>query len=162
MMGNKKGLSDIVITLLIVVLSLVAIGGVWFVVRNVLNRGNQQTDIGAKCLAIAVDATAVVCDNSGANQVCSVTLTKTGSDEISGVNLIFKNSLTGVQSSQLVTSVGDVPVVLGKTATDVDTQVLSTNALDTVEVIAYFTDESGNVRNCEQRTSFKFTAPAAA
>ena len=161
MMGNKKGLSDIVITLLIVVLSLVAIGGVWFVVRNVLNRGNQQTDIGAKCLAVVVDATKVECDHTGTNQVCDVTLSKQGSDAISGVKLVFKNSGTGVQSSTAVDFAGDVPEVVGVVATDRDTLVASTNALDTVEVIPYFTDASGNVQLCQQRTSFKFVAAAA-
>jgi hypothetical protein len=43
---NKKGMSTIVITLLIVVLSLVAIGGIWAVVQNVLNTNSKQIQTG--------------------------------------------------------------------------------------------------------------------
>ena len=157
-MGNKKGLSDIVITLLIVVLSLVAIGGTWFVVRNVLNKGSSQTDYAARCLTVAVDATRVTCVNGTTNKECSVTLVKSGAEVISGVNLVFKNSVTGVLSSALVNSAGDVPEVVGRQALTLDTLVAKANALDTVEVIPYFTDASGNVKRCDQRTSFKFTA----
>jgi hypothetical protein len=165
MIGNKKGLSDIVITLLIVVLSLVAIGGVWFVVRNVLNTGNQQTDVGAKCLAIAVDATRVTCETPSqiANHNCSVALSKTGSEAVSGVKLVFKNAITGTQSSAAIDVAGDVAVAVGKTtalAAETNTLVVKTSALDTVEVIPYFTDASGNIQLCQQKTSFKFVAVA--
>lgn len=157
-MGNKKGLSDIVITLLIVVLSLVAIGGVWLVVRNVLSKGGQQSDSAAACLAVAIDATKVVCTSTGTNKACNVTLAKTGSDAISGVKLVFKNLATGVQSTEAIDSPNDVPEIVGRTAIISDTKVLSTNALDTVDVIPYFTDPSGNVISCSQKTSFKFVA----
>ena len=52
--NNKKGLSSIVITLLIVTLGLVAIGGVWMVVRNLLQSNSKQVQTNS--LTIDLDA----------------------------------------------------------------------------------------------------------
>ena len=159
MIQNKKGLSDIVITLIIVVLSLVAIGGVWFVVRNVLNTGSQGVDIGSKCLSVTVEATKVNCTGSAVNpKVCTVALSKTGSALISGVKLVFKNTASGAVSAAAVSVAGDVPVAVGKVTTQ-NSGIVGLTALDTVEVIPYFTDTSGNEQLCSQRTSFSFVAP---
>ena len=40
---NKRGLSTIVVTLILVVLSLVAVGVVWAVISNLLKTGEQQS-----------------------------------------------------------------------------------------------------------------------
>ncbi|MEK6827211.1 MAG: hypothetical protein AABX99_01880 [Nanoarchaeota archaeon] len=40
---DKRGLSTIVVTLILVVLSLVAVGVVWAVISNLLKTGEQQT-----------------------------------------------------------------------------------------------------------------------
>ena len=65
MINNKKGLSAIVATLMIILLVLIAVGIIWVVVRNVVESGTQNIDIGAKCLEVDVRATAV----SPTNQV---------------------------------------------------------------------------------------------
>jgi len=52
--NHKKGLSTIVATLVIILLVLVAVGIVWVVVRNVIERGTNQVDINAKCIGAEV------------------------------------------------------------------------------------------------------------
>ena len=42
MFKDKRGLSTIVVTLILIVLSLVAVGVIWVVVSNLLNTGTQQ------------------------------------------------------------------------------------------------------------------------
>ena len=161
MIENKKGLSDIVITLLIVVLSLVAIGGTWFVVRNVLDSSNRNADINAKCLNAVVDATRVNCSNPvdpALNKNCTVFLSKKGSEVINGAKLTFKNLTSGIASAGAVDFSGDVPELVSISQT-VDTLVPKANGLNTVEVTPYFTDPSGNVKLCQQKTSFTFVAP---
>jgi hypothetical protein len=158
MIENKKGLSDIIITLLIVVLALVAIGGVWFVVRNVLSSGTGETDVAAKCLSITLEATRVNCSNPGdpaLNKNCTLVLAKTGSEPISGVKLIFKNITSGIQSAGAVDVPNDVAELVGLTTT-VDTLVPKANGLNSVEVVPYFIDASGNAQLCSQKTSFRF------
>jgi len=44
-MINKKGLSEVVTTVLIILLAIVAITIVWFVVRNVIKSGSEEADI---------------------------------------------------------------------------------------------------------------------
>ena len=43
---KKKGLSTIVITLIIILISLVAVGIIWVVVRNVIQTGTEQVALG--------------------------------------------------------------------------------------------------------------------
>jgi hypothetical protein len=158
MIKNKKGMSDIVITLIIVVLSLVAVGVVWFVIRGVLNTGTAGVDLGAKCLNTNIEATKVNCTAVGVNpKICTVTLLKTGSEVISGVKLVFKNSVAGTTSSAAIDVAGDIPAVVGKMTTQ--NALVAGVALDTIEVTPYFTDGSGNQQICSQKTSFEFVAP---
>ena len=42
MKNNKKGLSTIVATLLIILLTLVAVGIIWIVIRNVVQTGTDS------------------------------------------------------------------------------------------------------------------------
>lgn len=51
-MRNKKALSDLTITILIVILSLVAILGVWFVVNKVINSQEQFTIYKEECFNV--------------------------------------------------------------------------------------------------------------
>lgn len=44
--GNKKGLSDVVTTLIIILLSLVAVGIVWVVVNNLISGGTEDINLG--------------------------------------------------------------------------------------------------------------------
>jgi len=158
MINNKKGMSAIVVTLIIIVLSLVAIGGVWLVVRNILNTQTGQLDIGSKCLNTNVEATKVNCTAVGVNpKRCTVELSKTGSEVISGVKLVFKNDITGIASSAAIDVAGDVPVVVGKRATQ--DALVGAVAINTIEITPYFTDGSGNQQLCSQKTSFEFVAP---
>ncbi|VVB82275.1 Uncharacterised protein [uncultured archaeon] len=53
-MKNKKGLSSVVIALILIVISLVAIGVVWFVVQNLINQSSKQID-GISGLTINLD-----------------------------------------------------------------------------------------------------------
>ena len=60
MKRDKRGMSLIVTTLIIVVLVLVSIGIVWVVVRSIIEGGTEQIDYNTKCLEINLRATAVV------------------------------------------------------------------------------------------------------
>lgn len=154
MLGDKKGLSTIVITLIIILISLVAVGIVWVVVRNVITGGTKTMESSAKCIVTDVEATAVNCSNVGANRYCSITLQRsgTGTDAIGGVKLIFKNTTAGT-SSPLIDVLQNIEPLLMTTVTR-NTTLVSVNRVD---VTAYFKDESGNDQICGQTNSFTFT-----
>ncbi|MCL5018488.1 MAG: hypothetical protein M1416_01835 [Candidatus Pacearchaeota archaeon] len=147
---NKRGLSTIVITLILILLSIVAVGIVWVVINNVIKTGTGGVDLGAKCLGVLVEATASNC----AAGVCDVTLSRSGTetDAIAGVKMVFRDSTAG-ESSDVIGEAGNIEALAGKTVADVDTGL---TAPDKVEVTVYFEDASGNEQLCSQASSFEF------
>lgn len=156
MKEGKKGLSTIVITLILILLSLVAVGVVWFVVNNVIKGGTSGVDINAKCLNVIVEATKVECTAG----VCDVTLMRsgTGNDEIGGVKLVFRDSTAGTSSAVIdkdddTELGGNIEALAGKIIADVDTEL---DAPDKVEVTVYFEDDAGKEQLCAQSTPSEF------
>ena len=140
---NKKGLSAIITTLLIVLLVLVAVGIVWAVVRNIITTGAEGVELGAACLYIDIQATTVDCTTPSA---CDITLERSGTadDEIAGVKMIFRDS-TNVASSSIIPSVGNIERLVGKPIIDLDSTLA---APDSLEITPYFLDGSGNEQLC--------------
>jgi len=157
MFGDKRALSTIIVTLIIILISLVAVGIVWVVVRNLISGGTEGIEVNSKCMNVIIEPTKVNCSNSGVSRICDVQLMRsgTGSDEIGGVKLIFKNSTSGA-SSNLLTLEGNIEALVGKKETGVNTTVLASAGVDTLEVTAFFKDTSGNDQICAQTGSFEF------
>jgi hypothetical protein len=147
MTKNKKGLSDIVVTLIIIVLSLVAIGVVWTVVNNLLKGQTSSAEITSKCLGVNLEVTKVICGTANP-KICnlSISRTGTGTDAIAGVKIVFQET-NGTRTSAVISKVGDVPALVGGSYT------LLASTLTTpkrVEVTPYFTDASGKEQLCSQ------------
>ena len=142
---NKKGLSAIVTTLLVILLVLVAVGIVWGVVRNIIQEGAKGVGSGARCLNIDVEAISVSCTDN----VCGGTLERTGSDndEIGGVKLVFYSD-TG--NSGVIPQEGNIEALVGKSFSNIDTSLSEPNRVD---VTVYLVDDSGNEQLCSQTTS---------
>jgi len=147
---NKRGLSAIITTLLVILLVLVAVGIVWAVVSGLLTGGAEDLEFSAKCLNVDVRATAVVC----AVGDCNVTFERTGieTDSLGGMKLVFRDSTAGTNSG-VIDELGDVEVLAGTTTASIGTNV---TAPDSVEVTPYFIDDSGNDKLCAQTTSRTF------
>ncbi len=152
MIKNKRGLSAIITTLLIVVLVLVAVGIVWAVVSGLLIGGAEDIELSAKCLNVDVKATAVVCTGADPD-ICNVTLERTGTETeaIAGVKLVFRDSTSGTNSG-VIQNASNVEALAGRTILDVATTL---TAPDSVEVTPYFLDASGNDQLCDQKTRTK-------
>ena len=150
-MVNQKGVSTIVVTVILVALSLVAVGVVWAVVSGVIGSSTEGAEISSKCLNVEIRATSADCTNPAA---CVVKLerTGTGDDVVSGVKMVFENA-AGARSAASVDSSGDVLKLVGRTAT-VASGIAAT--VNKVEVTTYFTDASGNEKLCQQTYPFSF------
>ncbi len=147
-MENKKGLSTIVVTLMIILLVIVAVGIVWVVVRNFIGSGTESIEISAKCLEVDIKATAVV---NTAGTTYDVTLARTASGEaIEGVKIVFFNAADN--ASSVVDVPGNIAPLITVTKS-VDGQIVDSNK---VEVTPYFKDASGNEKPCLQTSSFSF------
>jgi len=155
MISDKRGLSTIVITLIIILISLVAVGIVWVVVRGVIQGGTAQIDITAKCLGVDIAATKVNCSSIGVSRICDVQLTRTGTgtDVIGGVKLVFRNITAQTSPSGLINVEGNIDPLVWKLQTGINTTLAS---VDNVQVTPFFKDASGNDAICSQTNSFTF------
>jgi len=146
-MVNNRGLSAVITTLIIILLVIVAVGIIWVVVRNVIEEGTEQLDLGTRCLAVDTRATIVV-NTTGTTY--DVTLHRSaGGDDIGGVKLVFFNS---TDNSGVIDVSGNI-VPLATDTSNVDGEVTDANK---VQVTVYFTDASGNEQLCSQTNDFEF------
>ena len=149
---NKKGLSEIVATLIIILLTLIAVGIIWVVIRNVVEGGAEQVDISQKCLAVELDAVTV---NETSSGVYAVTLRR-GSDSQGDVG-VKVNIFQGIATSSGVLNFGafgDLDALGTVTKTITTAPILAGG--DKVEFTAFFQDVSGNEQLCPQTKSFSF------
>lgn len=156
MINNKKGLSTVITTLIIILLVLVAIGIIWVVVRGIVEDTTKATDYAVECLKVDVRATSVACSGSPTGDVCNVTLARSaGGNTIAGVKMVFHN-LTSQRSSAVLDSrinanpvlnVGDIAPLTTKTAYLMSTGVNGTNRVD---VTVYYLDDTGADQLCNQ------------
>lgn len=161
MLENRKGLSTIVVTLIIILLSLVSIGVVWVVVNNLVKTGTSGVEIGTKCLGVEVAATRVTCiagPTSPNEQFCDVTLSRTGTstEEIGGVKMVFKNMTSGASGTAVVDVPGNVEQLVSRQSGSVNSTLLTAQGVDKVEVTVYFNDEEGNAQLCPRTSEFSF------
>jgi len=91
-MKNKRGLSDIVATLIIILLVIVAAGIIWVVVRNVVQSGADQIELGQRCLAVNIEYVGVV-ETSVGSGIYNVTLARrAGGQDMAGVKITLFNN----------------------------------------------------------------------
>ena len=155
MLNNKKGLSAIIVTLILILLSIVAVGIVWVVVNNILKGETGKVGTGTACLETNVEATRVVNSTLTPNDY-AVTLTRdAGGDEIGGVKLIFSSTWSNKTVTTLNAQPGNIAPLETKTVTAVGVGPTVLNA-DAVEVVVYFTDDSGNENLCPNSSPFEF------
>jgi len=157
MIGDKRGLSTIIVTLIIIGISLISVGIVWVVVRNLIGSQTGTIEITSKCLNTYVDATAINCTSVGTNvpsRICDVSFMRTGagSDVIGGIKLVFRNT-TAQTSSNLITVSGNIEPLVGLRKTGINTTLGGVNKLETT---VFFTDDSGNGQTCLQTSPFTF------
>jgi hypothetical protein len=147
-MNNKRGLSTIVTTLIIVALSLVAVGIVWVVVNNIVTKQTANIDYKAKCLDLEVRATSANCTIVGTNYACDVTLKRTlGEEAIGGVRLVFTDGTNSLKQYDTAEN-----LVTSKAYTAIDTAQIVKPTVVTAAV--YFKDTENVKQVCAGSTTF--------
>ncbi len=154
MIKNKKGMSDIVVTLVIILLSLIAIGVVWVVVNNLIKSGTENAEINAKCMRVQLEVVSANCNTSGS--ACTVVVKKTGTtDALAGVKVAFSNASNAYTATAL-DAPGDiaslVPTTL-KNATDSEVFDAGVASPSKVEVTPYFKDASNKEQLCTNQVA---------
>jgi len=85
---GKKALSDVISTLLILLLVFVAVAILWVVIRNVINQGSEQVTLGKFTLDLKIDQVSV---DEIANQVSVRVKRNTGDGEFVGLKIIVSD-----------------------------------------------------------------------
>lgn len=138
---NKRGISTIIATLILILLTVVLIGIVWVVVNNIVGSSTSQINSQSQCFNSGIQITAATCDQNGT--YCNVTIQRTtGSDVIGGVRLAFQNA-----ASQSATA--DIPgnvVQLGLETANIP-QVNVTN-VSSIQAAIYFGNTTTSQRVC--------------
>jgi len=126
-MKNKKGLSAIIVTLMMIAFALIAVGIVWVVINNVIEGGTDDIEKTQKCMD--VDFTDVSMEHefgplTDNNYIVSLKM-GTSVEDLDGVKLIFKNED------------GDLSEVFDSEDLDVDGDF---SPLNTVKITQAFAD----------------------
>lgn len=157
MKNNKKGLSTIVATLLIILLTLVAVGIIWIVVRNVVQGGADQVEIDAMCLEANVEATRV---DYAAPATTMVTVYRNGGDDpLAGIKLVFTESdgSENLVEDWPLDDVAPNDPLDALEAREIGPFDLSGMTDPTkVSVVVYFKDSSGNEQLCSTANQLTF------
>jgi len=146
-MKDKKGLSQIVTTVIIILLVIVAIALIWGVVSKLLSdKGTQITNQG-KCIDINLQATKIVpvTVNGTTNYTVTVQRKMGGDGTVATAKLIFYNSSASSNISSSFGTFTNPGDVLTKTVSGV------ANATK-VDVNSYILDDSGKSLFCGTTT----------
>jgi len=152
MMINKKGLSTVVTTLIIVLLTLAAIGIIWGPISDLLSKGEGAIDK-TKCLDVDIRATKVVNANElGVEPMTyNVTLQRSAAGEGSfGVKLIFFDA-AGNPGAVETPSEFFAPLQ-PKTIGPITGIVNATK----VEITPYYIDTDGKEKLCDIKSTYEF------
>ena len=153
-MSNKKGLSTVVTTLIIILLVLVAVGIIWGVVNNLLTKSKGKIESSAECFDLDVHAVKVSDDTSdGGDNDYNVFLERSagGSDSAIYAKVSFVNA--GGESDLEDFDVGLLQLeTKNKSFTDVGV----VNATK-IKVTPYYLDESGAEKLCPITTEYEFS-----
>jgi len=142
-MQNKRGISGVILTILMIVLVLAAVVIIWGVITNLLKTQSEGISVNSKCLSVSIQATKLTCGGAQSD-ICNVTVSRTSTGgAIAGIKLVFTNAAGGTNYIKDV--LGNVAPLETKTITNVTTGLANT---DKVTVSAYFTDASGKEQLC--------------
>jgi hypothetical protein len=152
---DKRGLSTVVTTLIIILLTLVAIGIMWFAVRGLFDNSAGQADALSRCNLIDLRITSASLDATNCPALPDLSVPKcnlkvvvsrnSGGDDFSGLKLVVANSA----GSMVVEEAGNIEVLGTKPITMTLASLTDlTGNPTTVKVAAYVNDASGKAQTC--------------
>lgn len=140
---QKRGLSNIIATVLLVLLAIGAIALIWSFVGGIIGEGSTNTGLQAKCLT-ETDLIVKSCTVTGSNADVIIQLNK-GNDVTMGT-LVFEDNV-GATTTEEVTTIPD-PLETAAVNT-IDISAIDTTGAITAVIRATVADEDGNTLICE-------------
>lgn len=152
MINQKKGLSDIVTNVLIILLVLVAVGIIWAFLNPTIRTGAGQLGGVSDCLTIQLEP--ISCVSNGLTSTQVKFERGAGSGTLKSVKFVFQNATTGIRTVYDATDVG----WSGSLPTELGTGAYSALGLgkdfsfESFGVAAVVDDGSGGFRTCSEST----------
>ena len=138
-MKNKKGLSDVVTIVLIILLALAAVGIIWAFIKPTIENTGSGIDLSAQCFNTEVKPMKCLYNSTTDDVNVSVQLSKGKADKIKAV-LEFDDGTTLVgETSQPITLLGTQQIGFS----DVAGNALKASAA------AVISDDNGNTKTCD-------------
>jgi len=154
MRKNVRGLSTVVTTLIIILLVLVAVGIIWGVVNNLLNKSSSTIEASTACFDLDVKATKVILDPAGAGDddyIITLKRSSGGDNNLVYAKLILSSAAgTG---ELLDFDIGMLPLESKTSLPYPDYSVFNATK---IEVTAYYLDDSGSEQLCPITTELEF------
>lgn len=147
---DRKGISTIVSTLMILLLVFVAIGILWVVIRNFVQAGAEEVSLGKFTLDLKIDNVAI---NSAANSVDVTVKRNTGAGDFTGIKFVFddgSNSESIVYNTTLLEN--------EKTKFSMTLSTINLSNLETIRVIPIFTLSSGKTSEGDVKDTYVLQA----
>lgn len=146
MIHTKRGLSDIITNVLIILLVLVAVGIIWGFIRPLISNSASSIQGADVCFSVSVSPTVCRPDGTKPN-FWNVTLSRSsGAGSISAVKLIFKNTASG--TSRIV-DVTTYPNEFETSLANVNLTGFTPNNVDAAVVVSV----NGQTKTCEASSS---------
>jgi hypothetical protein len=142
---NKRGLSDIVATVLIVLLALAAVALIWGFLKPAFEDTGSQIDLRTKCLSVEVEPTQCIFED---NYRAMVTV-KMASGEAAKVYAVIQYDDNSANSSMQ-----DAPPLLATTNIVIMPPAANSKPL-TAKVAGIVVDEQGNQEVCAESTKIE-------
>ena len=152
-MRNKKAMSEIVTTVIMVVLALVAVAVIWQIINNLISEKGAQISITQKCLDVKISVSSVSdCTADG----CTVRVSRAaGGDAFEGVKVVLKNAANSSLVMDYSNNIPELGTVNVPATLDV-ADPFDASTANKVEVTPYFVDESGQNKFCPSSATYNF------
>lgn len=152
-MKSKRAMSEIVTTIIMVVLALVAVAVIWQIINNLIGEKGTEISITQKCLGVKLTVASVSgCTQDG----CNVSLTRaSGGEEFDGIKFVLKSP---TDSSKVIDAPGNIEQLgteMRSVAVLVDDD-FDASVANKVEATVYFIDDSGIAKNCPSKVEYNF------
>lgn len=162
MVNNKKGLSTIITTLIIILMVLVAIGIVWYAVLPMIKSGSQQVNYANMCMGIDFKASLDSCTSSGTPAVysCDITIKReptSSSTSIDGIELAFADETSSTEDIAYYNDnvITEKKIIANENligTDEEDKESFEFQPYKISRVRAYFLDEDGKKNFCTATT----------
>ena len=148
-METKKGMSAIVITVIMVALALVAVGVVWTVINNLIGGKSDEINLQLECLDIQIESTtATNCTGTACNLFVE---RKAGGKDIDGIKVVFND---GTISGTVLDRPGNIVPLA--TVSQSWANVGVNNPIE-VGITPYFIGKAGDQQLCPRTNTKKLS-----